>query len=47
VGYTIEVEELRRGRVFLRFGRILFQLDLFDVYAIPAAIFRGDPIVVV
>lgn len=47
VGYAIEVEELCRGRVFLGFGGILLQLDLLDVYANPAAIFRGDPVVVI
>ena len=44
---TVEVEELSRGRIFLGFGCVLFQLDLLDVYANRAAIFWGDPIVVV
>jgi hypothetical protein len=45
VGYTVEIEKLRGGRVFLGFGCVLFQLNLFDTNANLISIFRRDPIV--
>jgi len=47
MGDTIEIEELRRWWIFLRFGSVLFQLDLFDAYSNPLAILAGDTVVVV
>lgn len=35
-----------RGRIFLRFGRVLLELQLFDINADPLPVFRGDTIVV-
>lgn len=47
VGHAVEIEELGRGWVFLRFGRILFQLNLLDIYADFLSIFRGNAVVIV
>lgn len=44
VGDTVEVEELRRGRIFLRLGGILFHLDLFDADANRVAVLRRNAI---
>jgi hypothetical protein len=46
MGYTVEVEKLCRGRVFLGFGRVLLQLELFDVNANTFTVFRRDPVVI-
>lgn len=46
VGHAVEIEQLRRRRVFLGLGGILLQLDLFDVHADPVAIFWGNAVVV-
>lgn len=45
VGNTVEVEKLRRGRVFLGFGRVLFELDLLDANANLVSIFRRNTVV--
>jgi hypothetical protein len=42
---AVEVEQLSRGRVFLRLGSVLFELDLFDADADLVSIFRRNPIV--
>ena len=47
MGDTIEIEKLRRWRIFLRFGSVLFQLDLFDAHSNSLAILAGDTVVVV
>lgn len=47
MGHAVEVEEMRRWRILLRLGGVLFQLDLLDVDADALPVFGRNSIIVV
>lgn len=44
MGYSVEVEELSGGRIFLGLGGVLFELDLFDANANMVAVLRCNAV---